>query len=48
MMTFQEVRSSIHSKILMDESTDEDNHLHLSLICRIFEKSTGTIENHFL
>ena len=32
----------------MNEATYEGNHSQLSLICRIFEKSTGTIENHFL
>ena len=32
----------------MDESTDDGNRSQLSLICRIVEKSTGTIENRFL
>ena len=46
--TLQEVRSSDHYSVLMDESTDEGNRSQLSLTCRIVEKSTGTIENPFL
>lgn len=45
--TLQEVRSFDHYTVLMDESTDEGNHSQLSLICRIREKSTRTIEKHF-
>ena len=46
--TLQEVWSSDHYTVLMDESTDDGNRSQLSLICRIVEKSTGTIENRFL
>ena len=46
--TLQKVRLCNHFTILLDESTDEANRSQLSLICRLLDESTGTIENHFL